>query len=94
MDSKWTILETVLLFGGATLLAPLCAARTAKACSLPPQMFERRTAAEPLSKAQREIDHEYMVFMNAVAQSYEERNAAAVNVKRLKKISLLFSSVR
>ncbi len=80
MDSKWTILEALLLFGGVTMLAPLCAARTAKACSLPPQMFDRRTTAEPLSEAQREIDHEYVEFMKAVAQSYEQRNAAAVNV--------------
>jgi hypothetical protein len=80
MDSKWTILEALLLFGGLTLLAPLCAARTSKACSLPPRMFERRTAAEPLSEAQNQIDHEYVEFMKAVAQSYEQRNAAAVNV--------------
>src|SRR6266702_4422141 len=75
MDSKWTILEALLLFGGVTMLATLCAARTAKACSLPPQMFDRRTTAEPLSEAQREIDHEYVEFMNAVAQSYDQRKA-------------------
>jgi hypothetical protein len=79
MDGKWTILEALLVFGGATLLAPLCAAQTTKACSLPPQMFDRRTAAEPLSEAQHEIDHGYLEFMKAVAQSYEQRNATAVN---------------
>ncbi len=80
MQSKWAILEALLLFGGLTLLAPNCAARTVEACSLPPQMFDRRTTAEPLSEAQREIDHKYVEFMKAVAQSYEQRNAAAVNV--------------
>jgi hypothetical protein len=80
MDSKRTILGALLLFGVVTLLAPLCAARTAKSCSLPPRMFDRRSAAEPLSEAQREIDHEYVEFMKAVAQSYEQRDAAAVIV--------------
>jgi hypothetical protein len=79
MKSKWEILEALLLLGGATLLAPNCAARTAEACTLSPKMFDRRTTAEPLGEAQREIDHKYVEFMNAVAQSYEQRNAAAVN---------------
>jgi hypothetical protein len=79
MGGKWTVLELLLVCGGATLLAPLCAARTAKACSLPPQMFDHRMAAEPLSEAQREIDRKYVEFMKTVAQSYEQRNAPDVN---------------
>ena len=79
MQSKWGILEALLLLGGTALLAPNCAARTAETCTLSPKMFDRRTTAEPLGEAQREIDHKYVDFMQAVAQSYEQRNAAAVN---------------
>lgn len=79
MQGKWVILEALLLLGGTALLAPNCAARTAETCTLSPKMFDRRTTAEPLGEAQREIDHKYVEFMKAVAQSYEQRNAAAVN---------------
>ena len=79
MQSKWVILEALLLLGGTVLLAPNCVAGTAETCTLSPKMFDRRTTVEPLGEAQREIDHKYVQFMKAVAQSYEQRNAAAVN---------------
>jgi hypothetical protein len=42
-------------------------------------MYDRRSAAEPLSELQRAIDHKYVEFMKAVAQSYAQQDAAAVN---------------
>jgi len=80
MQSKWIVFEALLLFGCATLLAPSCPARTADTCNLPPHMYDRRRVAEPLSEAQREIDHQYVEFMKTVAQSYAQQDAAAVNM--------------
>lgn len=79
MQSKWTIFEALLLFGSVTLLAPSCPARTANTCDLPLHMYDHRRTAEPLSEAQREIDHKYVEFMKAVAQSYAQHDVAAVN---------------
>jgi hypothetical protein len=79
MRSKWTILAALLLSGSATLLASGSLAQTASTCALPPHMYDRRSAAAPLSEVQREIDHKYVEFMKAVAQSYAQQDAAAVN---------------
>ena len=80
MHSKWTVFKTLLLFGSVTLLAPSCPARAANTCSLPPRMYDHRKTVEPLSDAQREIDHKYLDFMKAVAQLYAQHDAAAVNM--------------
>jgi len=69
----------LLLSVSATLLASGSLAQTADTCALPPRMYDRRSAAEPLSELQREIDHKYAEFMKTVAQSYAKQDAAAVN---------------
>ncbi len=79
MQNGRTILQALLILVSVTLVASSCPAQTANTCSLPPHLYELRRAAEPLSDAQREIDHEYVEFMKAVAQSYAQHDVEAVN---------------
>lgn len=72
------ILRTLLLFGCALLVAPCWPARAASGCGLAAGLYEHRKAVEVLSDAQREIDHTYVEFMTAVAQSYAQGDAASV----------------
>jgi hypothetical protein len=70
--------RTLLLLGCASLVAPFWPARAASGCGLPAGLYEHRKTVEVLSNAQREIDHTYVEFMKAVAQSYAQRDAEAV----------------
>jgi hypothetical protein len=72
------ILPTRLLLGCTLLVAPFWPARAANGCGLPARLYEQRKSVEMLSDAQREIDHTYVEFMKAVAQSYAKRDAEAV----------------
>lgn len=74
-----TILRVLLVLGCALLAAPCRPARAASACGLPPGLYEHRKTVEVLSDAQRAIDHTYVEFMKAVAQSYAKGDTTSVN---------------
>ncbi len=78
MHKMRAILRTLLLLGCASLVAPCWPARAASGCGLPAGLYEHRKTVEVLSDAQREIDHTYVEFMRAVAQSYAQGDAASV----------------
>lgn len=42
-------------------------------------MYDQRRAAGPLSETERQIDHKYVEFMKAVAESYANHDVVAVN---------------
>jgi hypothetical protein len=72
------ILRTLLLLGCALLIPQCCLTRGVSACGLPAGLYEQRKTVQVLSDEQREIDHTYVEFMRAVAQSYSQADAASV----------------
>jgi hypothetical protein len=78
MHKTRAIVRTLLLLGCALLVASCSQAQAAGGCRLPTGLYEHRKTVGMLSDAQREIDHTYVEFMKAVAQSYAQRDAEAV----------------
>ncbi len=79
MHKTRAILRTLLLLACASMASPYWPARAASGCGLPAGLYEHRKTVQVLSDAQREIDHTYVEFMKAVAQSYAQGDAASVN---------------
>ena len=78
MQAASIILKSFLLLVLAVPFSPHAEALPAPNCKLPPDLYQQRKKAGPLTTEQREIDRTYVRFMTAVAQSYAKNDDNSV----------------